>query len=85
MTSHRAPALWFVAGAVLAACAAAVTLGARAGALVLAATLLAAAVARAVRGGRRPEGLAVRAAWFDVLVLVGLAVAIALLQRSPGV
>lgn len=85
MTSHRAPALWFVAAAVLVACAAAVGLGARAAALVLAATLLAAAVARAVRGGRRPEGLAVRSAWVDVMVLVVLALAIALLQRSPGV
>lgn len=85
MTSHRAPALWFVAGAVLAACVAAVALGAQAGALVLAATLVAAATARAVRGGRRPEGLAVRSVWADVAVLLLLAAAIALLQSTPGV
>ena len=82
---HTAPALWLV---VLALCTAAVTAavaGARPGAAVLVLTLLGAAAARLIGRGRRPEGIAVRSTWLDVVVLVLLAVGIAALMVSPGV
>ena len=59
--------------------------GARAGAGVLATTLLVAAVARLIRRGRRPEGIAVRSTTLDVAVLLFLTLAIAILAEAPGV
>jgi hypothetical protein len=82
---HRAPALWLVGGAILTACAAALLQGSRAAALVVAATLVLAAVARLVRRGRLPEGIAVRSTVADVLVLLSLAAAILVLQSAPGI
>lgn len=51
---------------------------------VLIGTLALAAVARLIGRGRRPEGIAVRDTWVDLLILGGLAVALALLA-APGV
>lgn len=82
---HRAPALWVVALAVGTAAGVAVLVDARWAATVLVVTLAGAAVARVTGRGRRPEGIAIRATWVDVLVLVVLAVGIALLSLSPGV
>lgn len=82
---HRAPALWLVVTAIAVSCVVAVTAGAREASTVLVATLLAAAVSRLIRRGRRPEGIAVRSTWADVLVLVVLAVGIGVLMLAPGV
>jgi hypothetical protein len=82
---HRAPALWLVVASLAAATLAAVLAGARAGTTVLALTLAVAAVARMAGRGRRPEGIAVRSTWLDVLVLAALAVAVSLLMLTPGV
>ncbi len=82
---HRAPALWLVALGVAGAAALAAVVSTRAALSVLVATLGLAAVARLAFRGRRPEGVAVRAVWVDVSVLLGLAVAIALLTSAPGV
>lgn len=71
--------------AIAVSCVVAVTVGAREAATVLVATLLAAAVSRLIRRGRRPEGIAVRSTWLDVLILVVLAVGIGLLLLAPGV
>lgn len=76
---HRAPALWLVMVAIAGATITAVVADADIAAAVLVVTLLCAAAARLIRRGRQPEGLAVRAVWVDVLVLVSLAVGIALL------
>lgn len=82
---HTAPALWLVVLCLVAATVTAAVAGARPGAAVLVLTLLGAAVARLVGRGRRPEGIAVRSTWLDVVVLVLLAVGIAALMVSPGV
>lgn len=82
---HRAPALWLVTAAIAAALVVAMVVGPREAAGVLVVTLAAAAVARAVGRGRRPEGVAVRAAWVDAAVLLVLAAGIAVLALSPGV
>lgn len=55
------------------------------GLVVLTTVLLAGAAARVVGGDRRPEGLAVRSVWVDVLVLTTLALGIGLLALSPNV
>lgn len=82
---HRAPALWLVLAAVIATAAFAVEAGARAGIAVVVGTLGLAAGARLAYRGRRPEGVAVRSTWVDVVVLAVLASAIALLATTPGV
>ena len=51
---------------------------------VLIATLVLAATARLIGRGRRPEGIAVRDTWVDLVILGGLGVALALLA-APGV
>jgi len=82
---HRAPALWLVLAATLATVLTAHFVGAFEAATVLVATLAVAAVSRAVGRGRRPEGIAVRALWVDLVILVGLAVALTVLLGTPGV
>ncbi|HEY3436379.1 MAG TPA: DUF3017 domain-containing protein [Actinotalea sp.] len=82
---HRAPALWLVVAALVVVTVSAVVWGARTGATLLAATLLASAVARLIGRGRRPEGIAVRSTTMDVTVLLFLALAVAILAASPGV
>ena len=82
---HTAPALWLVVVALVGAAATAVLDSARAGASVLAALLVVAAVARLIGRGRRPEGIAVRSTWVDVSVLLMLAIGIGVLMLSPGV
>lgn len=82
---HRAPALWVVVVALGAALVAGVAIGAQVGAVAVALTLAGAAVARLVGGGRRPEGVAVRAVATDVVVLGLLAVGIGILALTPGV
>lgn len=82
---HRAPALWVVTAGIGVALGLGVLVGAAAGLLVLAVTLVGAAVARVVRRGRRPEGVAVRSVWLDAVVLLALAAAIAMLAVTPGV
>lgn len=82
---HRAPALWLVTAAIVAAATVAVQVGTRAGIAVVVGTLGLAAGARVAFRGRRPEGVAVRAAWLDVIVLAALASAIAVLATTPGV
>lgn len=82
---HRAPALWLVVGGLLVALGSAYVVGAAAGLVVLALTLAGAAVARLLRRGRRPEGVAVRSVWQDAAVLLALAAAISTLALTPGV
>lgn len=82
---HRAPALWGVAVALVAACVLAVVDGARGGAGAIVSALVVAAVSRLVLRGRRPEGVAVRSTWVDVLLLGGLALGIFGLMFTPGV
>ena len=82
---HRAPALWLVTAAIAAALGVAMVVGPREAAGVLVVTLAAAAIARVIGRGRRPEGVAVRAAWVDAAVLLVLAAGIAVLSLSPGV
>lgn len=82
---HRAPALWLVGGAVAAAAIAAVLADARVGLGILVGTLGLCAGARLALRGRRPEGVAVRSTWVDVLVLAVLAIAISVLATTPGV
>lgn len=82
---HRAPALWLVTLAIAASAAVAMWVGAFEAILVLVVTLACAAVARVIGRGRRPEGVAVRATWVDVLVLVALAAGIVALAATPGV
>lgn len=82
---HRAPALWLVVLGLVGVLAAAVRSGAFTGLSVLVGVLVAAAVARLAGGGRRPEGVAVRSTWLDVVVLLGLALGITLLMITPGV
>ena len=81
---HRAPALWLVLAATVATVLTALLAGAYPAVGVLAATLALAAVARLIGRGRRPEGIAVRATWVDLLILVALAAALVLLA-APGV
>jgi len=85
VTAHRAPALWLVALAVVAATGVTLLTDAQWGAMVLVLALGGAAVARVLGGGRRPEGIAVRAVWLDTVILLALAVGIALLSTTPGV
>ena len=87
MTLERvhAPALWLVVALVAVVTAVGLLVDAQLGATVLAATLACAATVRLVLRGRRPEGIAVRAAWLDVTVLAALAVGIGLLATTPGV
>lgn len=82
---RRAPALWLVAAAIAAATVVAAVLGAREAATVLCGVLVVAAVARLIGRGRRPAGVAVRATWFDVAVLLVLAAGIGMLMVTPGV
>lgn len=82
---HRAPALWIVTAAILAAGTVAVQVSTRAGIALVVGTLALAAGARVAYRGRRPEGVAVRATWVDVVVLATLACSIALLATTPGV
>lgn len=82
---HRAPALWLVVLAVLAAAVVAALEGAYTGAAVLVSVLVLAAVARLIGRGRRPEGIAVRSTWVDVTILLGLAAGIGTLMLTPGV
>lgn len=82
---HRAPALWVVATGIAASLGLGLVAGATVGLLALAALLAGAAVARLVRRGRRPEGVAVRSVWQDAVVLLVLAGAIGVLALTPGV
>lgn len=82
---HRAPALWVVAGGVVASTGTAYVVGASEGLVVLALTLLGAAVARLLWRGRRPAGVAVRSVWQDAAILLALSAAIATLALTPGV
>ncbi|MBC7306538.1 MAG: hypothetical protein H5T80_06325 [Dietzia sp.] len=82
---HRAPALWVVLGAIAVATVVAVVDGAGPSAVVLGLTALGAGVARVVRRGRAPEGIAVRSTWWDAVVLGGMALGILVLQGTPGV
>jgi hypothetical protein len=82
---HRAPALWLVLAATVATVLTAQLAGVYPAIGVLIATLALAAVARLIGRGRRPEGIAVRATWVDLLILVALAGALALLAGTPGV
>lgn len=82
---HRAPALWLVVVALAAVCVVAVLVGTREALAVLAGTLVSAAVARLVGRGRRPDGVAVRSTWVDVLVMLVLAAGIVALMFTPGV
>lgn len=82
---HRAPALWVVVAGLAVATGAAYLVGASEGLMALALTLAGAAVARLVRRGRRPEGVAVRSTWQDATVLLVLAATIASLALTPGV
>lgn len=82
---HRAPALWVVTGGLVLSIGTAYLVGAAEGLLGLAVTLAGAAVARLLRRGRRPEGVAVRSTWQDAAVLLALAAAIATLALTPGV
>ena len=82
---HRAPALWLVVAAIVLAPFAAWRWGAYEGLAVLVSTLVLAAVARLIGRGRRPEGIAVRSTWLDVVVLLGLALGIGVLMLTPGV
>jgi hypothetical protein len=82
---HRAPALWLVLAAAVATVVTAYLIGPYPALVVLVATLAIAAVARAVGRGRRPEGIAVRAVWVDLLILGGLSVALVILMHTPGV
>jgi len=82
---HRAPALWLVTAAIVATVVTAVVVGPRTASAVVVATLALSAVARLALRGRRPEGVAVRATWVDVLVLTALAVGIAAFAGTPGV
>ena len=82
---HTAPALWLAVLAVVGAVLAAWLASARTGAAVLVAALVGAAVARLVGRGRRPEGIAVRSTWVDVVVLLVLAAGVAVLLTTPGV
>ena len=82
---HTAPALWLVVAALVGVAVTAVADGARSAVAVLVATLLAAATARLVGRGRRPEGVAVRSTALDVVVLTTMAVALGVLMFSPGV
>ncbi|MCU1430903.1 MAG: hypothetical protein JWP95_8 [Actinotalea sp.] len=82
---HRAPALWLVVAGLAAATVTAAVRDAGQGAALLALTLACAAIARLVGRGRRPEGIAVRSTWLDVVVLLGLAAGVAVLSLSPGV
>ncbi len=74
-----------VVGGLAVAIGAAYLVGAAEGLLALAVTLAGAAVARLLRRGRRPEGVAVRSTWQDAAVLLALAAAIAVLALTPGV
>ncbi|NCT89584.1 hypothetical protein GXB85_01250 [Cellulomonas sp. APG4] len=82
---HTAPALWVVVLGLVTAVVVAVTVDAGAAAGVLVAVLVGAAVARLIGRGRRPEGIAVRATWVDVLILLGLAIGVGALALAPGV
>lgn len=82
---HTAPALWVVVLGLVAAVVVAVTVDAGAAAVVLVVVLTGAAVARLIGRGRRPEGIAVRATWVDVLILVTLALGVGALGLAPGV
>ncbi len=82
---HQAPALWLVLLALAAVAVTARVGGALPALVVLAATLVVAAVSRLVGRGRRPEGIAVRSTWMDVAVLGLLAVGIMGLMFTPGV
>ena len=82
---HRAPALWVVVAGLAAAVAVARVVGAFEGLLLVVVTLGGCAVARVVRRGRQPEGVAVRSTWQDAAVLLVLAAAIAILATTPGV
>ncbi|MCL3859901.1 DUF3017 domain-containing protein [Actinotalea sp. K2] len=82
---HTAPALWLVVLALAGGAVTSVTVGARAGSLVVVGTLVLAAVARLLGRGRRPEGIAVRSTTFDVVLLLGLAVGVGLLLTTTGV
>ena len=82
---HTAPALWLVVVCLVVAAVTGAVAGARAGAAVLVLTLLGAAVARLIGRGRRPEGIAVRSTWLDVVVLTSLAVGIAVMLVAPGI
>ncbi|MEE6280689.1 hypothetical protein [Georgenia sp. MJ170] len=77
----RSPALWLVAAGLLAACAAAVVIGAPAAALVLAALCIGLAVVR-VADRRRPPAFMARSTAVDVVLLV--AAAVALLVLAPA-
>ena len=82
---HRAPALWLVLAAVVATVLTGRFVGAYPAVGVLVGTLALAALARLIGRGRRPEGIAVRATWVDLVILGVLAVALALLAGAPGV
>lgn len=82
---HTAPALWVVVLGLVVAVVVAVAVDAAAAAAVLAAVLVGAAVARVIGRGRRPEGIAVRSTWVDVLVLLTLAAGVGALGLAPGV
>ena len=82
---HRAPASWLVLAATGATVLTGYFVDAYTAVAILVATLVVAAVARLVGRGRRPEGIAVRATWVDLVILAGLGAALALLMQSPGV
>jgi len=82
---YRAPALWLVVAAIVAVTWVGLVVDVRLATVLLAATLICAGAARLVLRGRRPEGIAVRAAWVDVTVLAALAAGIGVLASTPGV
>ena len=82
---HRARALWLVVAGIAAATVVGAVRGAFDGLALLVSTLVLAAVARLVGRGRRPEGIAVRSTWLDVVILLTLAVGVGALMLSPGV
>lgn len=82
---HRAPALWLVTAAIVVAVLVTVAGSTHGAIAVVVAALGLSAAARLALRGRRPEGVAVRAVWADVVVLGVLAIGLALLAGTPGV
>jgi hypothetical protein len=81
LLAGRNPSLWWIAGGVAIAAAVAVIVGTPAGALVLAGLLAVGAVVRAAAPDPGPAALSVRTRALDVLILFGLAFALALLTE----
>jgi hypothetical protein len=76
---RRDASYWVVGAGIAAAVVVGLLADARVGAFVLAAVLAAAACVRAVRPEPGPEAIGVRRRWLDVVLLVGLAIALVVL------